>query len=104
MDNPEDRKIIDLSKNDHLYKNLEASACGKEVLIVFKLDEPVKRSDGKRVSFCIEWRTLTKEPTEKGDEVRCVYSSEVEYWTKKELGEAGFYKKHSSLFDCFNLF
>jgi len=96
--------MIDLSNNIYIYENIKAHAQGRNVLVLRHLSSPVKRFDGKRVSYHLKHLWLSKTPTMDGDEVCCVQGSEETFWSKRELVENGALKAHSSLFDCFNLF
>lgn len=96
--------MMNLTDNKYLYPNMKAHAQGRNVLILSHLDSPFRRADGRRVSYCLEYRWLSKDPTETGEEVAFVKGQEYTYWSRRELQETGALKKHTSLFDCFNLF
>jgi len=92
--------MMDLTNNEYIGKCLKASANNRYVLILTKLDHLVKRFDGRQVSYRIEARLLSVDPTFEGDEVCCVRWNEFSYWSRAELQEIGALKKHSSLNDC----
>lgn len=99
-----DSEVIDLSENPYLEKEvIKAEAKDRNVIILRKLDSPYQRFDGRRVSYEIEYRWLSRTPTEKGDEVCCLRGNEYSYWSSRELTKVGVFKKHSSLFKCFYL-
>ena len=93
-----------LTGNPYLYDHIKANAEEKNVLILSHMECPITRFDGKRVSYMVEYRWISKSPTEDGDEVCCVLGNDCSYWSKRELKELGAFNEHSSLFDCFNLF
>jgi hypothetical protein len=98
--------MTDLSKNEYIGECIKAQADDlKNVLILRKLPSPFKRCDGRRVSYELEYRWLTVDPTPEGDEV-CGYvrGQDFTYWSKRALDELGALDKDSELFDCFNLF
>ena len=83
----------------------------KNVLILRKLEEPIQRFDGKRVSYHLEYNWLSTSCQSEDDEAyRCVKGSEDTYWSKKELMKEGVLEKSGkpkedlNLFDCFRLF
>lgn len=60
---------------------IRAERKGKLALVLSKLDYPVKRFDGKRVSYKIEEIVLSTEE----DELACVMYNEYNYFSAKEL-------------------
>ena len=93
--------MIDLTDK---YDCLKAHAQNKNILILSKRDNPIKRFDGKRVSYELQYKNTSKEITNDKDESWvCVSSSEITYWSKKELLENNAFNAEN-LFDCFNLF
>ena len=99
--------IIDLSNNGYLSQHcpiIKAEAKDRNVLILRKMKHIFQRADGRRVSYEIEYRLLSCDLTEKGDEVCCVEGREFSYWSTRELRACGALNKHSCLFDCFNCF
>jgi hypothetical protein len=89
---------------------LAAHGKNDNVLILSKLDEPMPRVDGRRVSYNLEYRWLSCSCENENDEAWvCVRGSEDTYWSKRELIEAGVMDRNGnireiSLFDCFRLF
>ena len=97
--------MIDLSKNEYLGTALKAQADeNRNVLILRKLDSPFKRFDGRRVSYQLEYRWLSVDPTPEGDEVCCLRGQEFSYYSKRELIEVHALSKKWELFDSFQLF
>ncbi len=69
---------------------LLAQGLNESVLIVTKLDAPVKRFDGKRVSFQMEHRWLSETCQSSDDEAwACVQGSDFTYWSATELKALG---------------
>ena len=65
---------------------LAAQGEGTNFLLLQKLDSPIKRFDGKRVSYAIEHRWLSQEcETEKDQSWACAQGQDVTYWSLKEL-------------------
>lgn len=95
---------MNLTGNKFLEEHIKASAKDRNVLILSHRKNPIVRFDGKRVSYQVEYRWLSTDPTPEGDEVCCVQGSELTFWSKKELMENGALNPHSSLFDSFCLF
>lgn len=60
---------------------IRAERKGKLALVLSKLDYPIVRLDGKRVSFQIEEIVLSQEE----DELACVWCNEYNYYSAKEL-------------------
>lgn len=89
---------------------LAAQGKDNNVLILSKLDKPMQRFDGKRVSYNLEYRWLSCSCEHENDEAWvCVQGNEDTYWSKRELVETGVLDKNGniknvSLFDCFHLF
>ncbi len=84
--------VVDVS--DQL-KCTKAEQRGSDVLILCKLDAPVRRVDGKRARYILEYRWLNN--------VRDICSAqgnEFSYWLPSEI--KGWRDK--SLFDIFQLF
>ena len=90
-------------------------AQGKEgkVLIIRHLDHPIKRANGKRVSYELEYRDLSTTCEDENDQAwACCVCQEFTYWSKKELVESGIFtnlgaKVHKSdinLFEQFTLY
>jgi len=67
----------------------------KNILILSHVS-PVKRLDGKRASYRVEYRWLRN-----ADDVHSVMGRDFSYWEKKELTKA---LAGHCLFDCFRLF
>lgn len=82
-------------------------AQGKDsnVLILHKLDHPVRRLDGKKAFYELEYRWLSTECKDESDEAWCCVSgTESTYWQRKELPIELFKNGSKTLFDHFNLF
>ena len=69
--------MIDVS--DQFDNCIKAEKEEKNVLILRKLDSPIKRFDGKMARYEIEYRWLSQ------DDVHCVLGNEFTYWMKKEI-------------------
>jgi len=82
--------IEDVSK--YFHGCVMAEKKDKNVLILYKLDKPITRFDGKKGSYELEYRWLSQ------DDVHCVLGNEFTIWQRKELD----LKKH--LFDQLQLF
>jgi hypothetical protein len=98
---------MDLKNNGYLSQHtpiIKAESKDKNVLILRKMREVFQRFDGRKVSYVLEYRWLSCYPTAEGSEVCCVEGNEFSYWSTRELQKCGALKKHSRLFDCFNLF
>lgn len=78
---------------------LKAHRKDNNVLILAKLESPIVRFDGKRVSFRLEYRWLSNP-----DDVHSVQGNEFTYWSKRELQQTGAIGDDIILFDAFNLF
>jgi hypothetical protein len=74
---------------------LKAEQRGADVLILRRLDEPVRRLDGKIAQYEVEYRWLS-DPRY----VCCVLGNEFSFWQAGEIN--GW--QHKSLFDVFRLF
>lgn len=72
---------------------VKAEQDGKNVLILRKLDFPVKRNDGKKAIYELEYRWLSNP-----DYVSCVQGSDYTYWQAKEV------QLKKGLFEQFNLY
>lgn len=82
---------------------LKAQGIGKNVLILTKLESPVRRYDGKTASYRLDYRWLSQPCETPEDECYvCVLGNEFTYWQLKEVKES--LKDGESLFDHFNLF
>lgn len=82
---------------------------GKEsnVLMLFKLDRPFKRCDGKLASYELSYRWLSTDCQHDSDQAwACVQGSEVTYWQEKEIRSLLRQIKRGSanLFNRFTLF
>jgi len=73
---------------------LKAERRGENVLILQKLETPIRRLDGKRVSYQLSHKWLTREDAELCE----VLGDDYSYWSLKELD------MQKQLFDQFNLF
>ena len=93
---------IDLTGNEFLYDHIKASAEGRDILILSHLSDSVRRFDKRRVSYQLEHRWLSMDPTDDGDEICCVKGQDFTYWSMRELNENGVFD-HPSLFDCFDV-
>lgn len=90
--------MIDLTEKFDCEK---AHALDKNVLILRKLDNPVKRFDGEKALYELEYRYLSKDVTNDKDESWvCVEGNDFTFWTVKEIKELG---EISNLFEHFNL-
>lgn len=82
-------------------------AQGKDsnVLLLHRLEQPVKRLDGKKAHYELEYRWLSAECKEESDESWCcVLGAESSYWQTKELPLEAFREGTKNLFDHFHLF
>lgn len=62
---------------------LRAERCDRLAIVVRKSISPIRRADGKRVSYIVETMTLSAD----GDnELACVQGNEFSYLSAKELG------------------
>lgn len=97
-------EMTDLSEHfEHMSRVICAHGRGKNMLIMRKLLNPYKRADGKRVSYEIEYRWLSKDVTEPEAHV-FVMGYEFSYWSRREIKETGFdVDNPTNLFDCFSL-
>lgn len=83
--------------------SLIAEGRGRNILILSKLDKPLKRFDGKQASYELEYRELSQNCRFSGDEAyACMLSNEFTYWQNKEIKEV--LSGRSSLLDLFHLF
>lgn len=80
--------------SDH-FNCLRAEQRGKDVLILRRLDRPVRRFDGKTASYELEYRWLSNPA-----DLTCVPGNELSYWQPGEI--KGW--ENESLFDMFRLF
>lgn len=94
---------MNLTNNQFLDNPIKANADGRNVLILYKLDSPIYLL-GKRKTYQLEYRWLSVDPTEQGDEVCCLKGNEFNYYTEKELKELNVFDDNVSLFDCFCLY
>ena len=84
---------------------IAAHGSGNNFLILRKLDTPLKRFDGQRASYEIEYRWLSETCENESDEAwACCQGQEFTYWLRKELPISEIKKPGFSLFDHFNLF
>ena len=77
------------------FKCLKAEQRGTDVLILRKLDTPIRRPDRKTAGYEVEYRWLS-DPRH----VSCVQGNEFSFWQAREI--RGW--KDNSLFDVFRLF
>ena len=84
--------IVDVSDQ---FKCLKAEQRDTDVLILRKLDSPVRRMDGKRARYELEYRWLS-DPRH----LCCVQGAEFSFWLASEI--RGW--ETESLFDAFRLF
>jgi len=84
--------IVDVTDQLHC---LKAEQRGKDVLILRRLDNPIRRFDGKTARYELEYRWLS-DPRH----LVCVLGSEFSYWQANEI--EGWQNK--SLFKMFRLF
>lgn len=83
------------------YGAINAQGKGKHFLAITKLDNSVKRFDGKMGRYELLYRELTKPCQSERDQAwACVQYSEFQYFTKRELKELD----TDNLFEAFNLF
>jgi hypothetical protein len=74
---------------------LKAEQRGKDVLILRRLDNPIRRFDGKTARYELEYRWLSDQR-----HLVCVLGNEFSFWQAKEIkGWEG-----KSLFKMFRLF
>lgn len=75
---------------------------GKNVLILRKLDRPMRRFDGKMASYEVEYRWLSQECARESDQAwACVKGQERTYWQRKEIAKI---LKSGDMFGHFHLF
>lgn len=90
---------------DHVQGSIDALMVhgqGKNVLILRKLDTPMKRFDGKQALYEIEHRWLSQECARENDQAwACVQGQDFTYWQRKEI--AGILKS-GDMFGNLNLF
>ncbi len=104
-------EMTDLSEHfEHFSRVICAHGRGKNMLIMRKLRNPYKRSDGLRVSYEIEYRWLSRDlaspPTDEypTEAWACVMGYEFSYWSLREIKETGFdIDNPTNLFDHFSL-
>lgn len=83
---------------------IKAQGNDKNVLLLRKLDDRIKRADGKLAGYELEHRWLNAECENEDDEAFvCVMGSDLTYWQRKEI-KVILDNKDSNLFDHFNLF
>ena len=85
--------VIDVT--DQIERCLKAEQKGVNVLILRRLEAPIRRFDGKTARYELEYRWLS-DPRY----VVCARGNEFTYWQAKEI--KGW--QHKSLFDMFRLF
>ena len=90
----------------HAFPNsISAEGNANNVLILRKLEKPVRRGDGKYASYEIEYRWLSVSCQNKDDEAwACTQGSEVTYWLKSELPIKHIKDNIVSLFAVLSLF
>lgn len=76
---------------------LRAERKDDNTLILRKLDSPVRRFDGRAVSYELEYRWHRP-----GTPVECMQGQEFTFWSRRELIEAGAFRR--SLFESFRLY
>jgi len=82
---------------------ISAFGKGKNFLMLRELDEPLKRFDGTKADYELEYRSLSVVcETERDQSWACVTSMEHTYYTKKELDKE--ILDGENLFEHFNLF
>lgn len=95
------QQTVDYSK--HFEGCLKAMGKGRDVLVLWKLDAPCRRYDGKMGQYRLEHRWLSQECQNEHDESYvCVRGSDTTLWQLKEIqpvisGQAG-------IFDFFRLY
>lgn len=81
---------------------LKSQGKEKDVLLLRKLEKPVKRFDGKTARYELEHRELSVICENDSDEAYvCVSSSETTLWMLKEVKDA--LRKNANLFDTFKI-
>ena len=80
--------VVDYTQS--FQSSILAQGKGTDFIYIEKLSSPVKRFDGKRVSFFMEHRWLSSEcKTESDQSWACVQGADVTYWSAKELASIG---------------
>ena len=79
---------------------------GRNVLLLFKRDSPVRRMDKKLANYELTYRWLSADCVHPKDESwACVEGAESTYWTDSEMARAlAAVEEGGSLFDHFDLF
>lgn len=84
-----------------------AQGKGRNFLAISRLDNPLKRFDGKKAQYQVTHRSLTKDCESNTDEAFCcVACDDFTYWTTKELKNLLANIKNGTdvnLFDFFSL-
>ena len=90
----------------HAFPNsIAAEGNGSNVIILRKLESPIRRGDGKYASYSIEHRWLSMMCRDKNDEAwACVQGSDFTYWLKSELPIKHIKDNVVSLFSVLQLF
>lgn len=87
---------------------IAAHGQGKLFLYLVRMEEPVRRADGKKAIFLLGNYYLSTECREPQDESwACVLSDDHEYWQLKEIGRSELdrlYSGRSTLFDIFSFY
>jgi hypothetical protein len=73
--------IIDVTKTANRVGHLKAERKDKLAMVLSKLEKPITRFDGRRVSYQLETIVLSKEE----NELACVLHNDFDYFSKREI-------------------
>lgn len=100
--------VIDYSHQKHWENALIAQGKGSNFIVIYKLDHPFQRADGKKASYELEYRSLSREcEHDDDDNYACVEFQDITYWQAKEINSllAGIKaRREVNVFEHFNLF
>ena len=86
-------------------ESIAAEGKEKNFLRLQKLDKPIKRFDGKTVSYFLQHRWLSVECKNENDEAwACSLGSDLTYWSEKELPIEKLKNRTALLFDVVSLY
>lgn len=90
---------------DQIGDCIAAHGRGETVFILRKLEKPVRRPDGERANYELEYRWLSTTCAHEKDEAwACVQGGEFTYWTAEELDIDAIKTGEAPLVDVFRLF
>lgn len=94
-----EREVLDVTDTANRPGCLRAERRGRLGLVLHKLDSPIVRFDGKRVSYQLEDTSLYEDDD---NELACVAGNDFTYWSARELSQ--YLKEKKPLFSFLTVY